>query len=271
MAPTFPPYLYIIQPVADMREDKTMQSKVVSQALFSEKIAVGEHEGGWSCITTPDGYSGWVRSEAYIACLRPYETTCTVSRLAAHLYRLNAIEYGPAATLPYGSRLHVLDASDARWIKIAFPDTNEYYIQKGDVMLQQPRLAKGDLPAFSRIFLGLPYTWGGRSSFGYDCSGFVQMLYSHLGILLPRDARQQILDARFKTCGIDQAGPGDLLFFGKAEDRIMHVGMSLGGRQFIHATSRENQPWIRISSLCDFEWSGDPAACYPYRTGRQLI
>lgn len=164
-----------------------------------------------------------------------------------------------------------MDASNPRWVKVARPDGQEYFIQKGDLLEEETCRTKGDLIRFSQKFLGLPYTWGGRSSFGFDCSGFVQMLYGRLGIVLQRDARQQILDPRLTACRMDEIEPGDLLFFGKAEQKILHVGLSLGAGQFIHATSRENQPWIRISKLTDFEWSGDAAARYPCRTGRRLV
>lgn len=264
-------HLYIVKPFVDMREDKDFASKVVSQALFSEEISVDKQEKGWSHITTPDGYTGWIPSDTYVGRKEPYKNNCIVSRLSAHLYRLKDIEYGPAATLPYGSTLHALDDSDPRWVKVALPDGQEHYMQKGDLRNGPHSMqTKCDLIPFCQHFLGLPYTWGGRSSFGYDCSGFVQMLYSHLDILLPRDSHQQILDPRFKTCEIDQLEPGDLLFFGKAEHRILHVALSLGEGRFIHATSRENQPWIRISTLTDFEWSGNSAAHYPFRIGRQL-
>ncbi|MCP5492677.1 MAG: C40 family peptidase [Chlamydiales bacterium] len=97
------------------------------------------------------------------------------------------------------------------------------------------------MPQFSQKFLGLLYIWGGRSSFGYDCSGFVQMLYSQIGIKLQRDAKQQILDSRLQSIKIDELKLGDLIFFGKSDQRIMHVGMYIGNEQFIHATARENK------------------------------
>ncbi|MDP1880577.1 MAG: SH3 domain-containing C40 family peptidase, partial [Parachlamydiaceae bacterium] len=180
-------------------------------------------------------------------------------------------EFGPIKTLPYGSKLEALDSTDLRWIKVSLPDGTEGYIQKGDVTPEQEILYKNDLVLFSQKFLGLPYTWGGRSSFGFDCSGFVQMLYSQIGINLLRDARQQVLDSRFCTICMDDHEPGDLIFFGRSEQQILHVGMYIGDGQFIHATSKECKPWIRISHLSDFEWSGNHEASYPFRIFRQLF
>jgi len=86
-------------------------------------------------------------------------------------------------------------------------------------------------------FLGLPYLWGGRSTKGFDCSGFTQTVLKLNGISLPRDANMQV-----KT-GIEivlddsltNLKPGDLLFFGRDIDHIFHVGIYIGNNQFIHS------------------------------------
>lgn len=262
---------YINVPVVNMRENPTNESAVVSQATFAEKIAVEKETEGWSYIATSDGYSGWVQSSACVSLPQPYEASLTVSRpLGAHLYHVKDTEFGPVKTLPYGSQLRAVDETDARWIQVLLPDSTFAYIQKGDVLPESKLMHKEELIEFSQKFLNLPYTWGGRSSFGFDCSGFVQMLYGKIGINLQRDSKQQVKDARFRLVSEKELEPGDLLFFGKSEQKIMHVGLYIGKGQFIHATARENKPWIRISQLTDFEWSGHPNAYYPYRTARQL-
>jgi len=264
-------FFYVNEPVIDMREEPSSASKVASQTIFSENVKVQEESDDWSCIITPDGYSGWVLSKSLINLSQPYHSSITTARLRAHVYGIMDTEYGHIKSLPYGTKLKSLDSTNSRWIKIALPDGLECYIQKGDVANETPLLSKEDLIPFSQKFLGLPYTWGGRSSFGYDCSGFVQMLYSHMGIHLQRDARQQILDSRFRVIDLSELEPGDLIFFGRSPQKITHVGMAIGEGQFIHAAAQENQPWIRISNLSDFEWSGNEKALYPYRTARQLV
>jgi gamma-D-glutamyl-L-lysine dipeptidyl-peptidase len=258
-------FTYIHVPVADMREKAASDSKVVSQALFGEKVFPGEREGEWTSIITPDGYTGWVKSACLIG-RSEYPQAIEVSRLSAHVYPVADTEYGPLMTLPFGSKLEALDQSDSRWIPIRLIDGKEAFIQKGDVIPEEH-----DLRSLSQKFLGLPYTWGGRSSFGYDCSGFVQMLYHRLGIQLPRDARQQILDPRCKPIALDQLALGDLIFFGKSEKEIKHVGMSLGENLFIHTSPRENKPYLRISALADWEWSGREDTPNPFRTARRLL
>ena len=262
---------YVDQPVVTMREQPTTDSKVASQAIFSEKVEVGATQDGWTFVKTSDGYSGWVPSGSFIELKSPYETSLMVSRPSAHVYGIKDTETGPLLTLPYGSRLKALDTTDPRWIAIALPNGKSCYIQKGDVAPEAKPETKADLAVLSQKFIGLPYAFGGRSSFGYDCSGFVQMLYTQMNISLPRNAQQQFLDTRFKTVKLCDAQPGDLIFFGASEQKIVHVGMYLGNDLFIHAMVRENQPWIQISNMTSLYWSGKYDSALPYRAIRQLV
>jgi gamma-D-glutamyl-L-lysine dipeptidyl-peptidase len=264
-------FFYINEAVLDMKENPKQDSKIVSQALFSEELSIQETSDNWIQIVTPDGYTGWVLKDKVITLSEPYQTHDKTSRLKAHVYGVKDTEYGPVISLPYNTKLNVVDRSDPRWCTILLPNNQKCYIQKGDLASEPTLSNKRDLCEFSKKFLGLPYTWGGRSSFGYDCSGFIQMLYNQIGISLQRDARLQIQDNRLQEVTIDELEPGDLLFFGKSDQKIKHVGMYLRDKNFIHAcTTTENKPWIRISNLTDFEWSGDKNAYYPFRTFRKL-
>ena len=93
-------------------------------------------------------------------------------------------------------------------------------------------------------YLGTPYVWGGASPGGFDCSGFVMYVYAQLGVSLPHNAAMQ-----YNTVGSyvprDQLEPGDLVFF----DGLGHVGMYIGGGQFIHAPHTGDV--VKISSLGD--------------------
>lgn len=85
----------------------------------------------------------------------------------------------------------------------------------------------------ARRFVGAPYLWGGMSPNGVDCSGFVQEVFRLCGHPLPR-----LADDQFKeTSPIDEPSPGDLVFFSTYLPGPSHVGISLGGLDFIHASS----------------------------------
>ena len=262
--------LFFVQaPVATMRESPNLSSKPVSQALFAEAVKVEDEGRDWVLICTPDNYLGWTLRENLVGRESVYATSLKVSRLAAHVYRGPDTEYGPLMTLTFGACLQEIDR-DERWVKVDLPSGQEAFIQSGDVVPLEPLQGKKDLVAFSQRFLGLPYTWGGRSSLGYDCSGFVQMLYQQIGIALKRDSKDQVQDERLITIALEDLEPGDLVFFGKKPGSTQHVGLYIGDGSFIHATAREKQPWIRISRFTDLEWSGDRDATYPYRQAKQL-
>lgn len=256
-------FYLICKSIAEMREGPSVSSKVVSQALFGEEVGIGEKVGGWIRISTPDHYIGWVQKEALLVRQTPYPKDLEISRLSAHVYHVPDTEYGPILTLPFGVHLQALPFNDPRWIKVALVSGEEGYVQKGDVLVE-----KKDIVSFIKQFIGLPYTWGGRSSFGYDCSGFVQMVCKRIGLHLPRDAREQILDARLKEVSIEETKLGDLVFWGISEKKIGHVGIALGQGEFIHTSSKENLPFLRISKLSDPEWSG--AGTYSYRVAKRV-
>lgn len=270
-------FYYISSPVIDMREQPKQESEIVSQAYFSEEVSVIEEAQNWVKIETAiDHYQGWVQKDSL--CQRkdsflsnPLTAIAKVNQCVAHVYGVQDTVYELILTLPFDSRLEVIEQkqeSNSRWIKVSLVDGREGYIQRGDVTFNSTFLNRDQMCSLSSQFLGLPYTWGGRSSFGYDCSGFVQMLYRQMGIYLPRDSKDQMQWKGFTTISIDSLLPGDLIFFGLAEDKIRHVGMYLGNNQFIHATTAENLPYIRMSRLSDPEWNG--SGRFNYRATRKL-
>ena len=93
------------------------------------------------------------------------------------------------------------------------------------------------------LYLHAPYLWGGRSPFGIDCSGFVQMLYKLEDVKLLRDARQQATQGEVISL-LAEADAGDLLFFDDEEDNINHVGILCGRNHIIHCSGK-----VRIDAL----------------------
>lgn len=86
--------------------------------------------------------------------------------------------------------------------------------------------------AYSKMFLGLPYVNGGVTPNGFDCSGFVQYVYAHFGIKLPRTTSEQV-KVGVKVNQSDLK-PGDIVFFGTANN-VYHDGIYIGGGRFIHS------------------------------------
>lgn len=96
----------------------------------------------------------------------------------------------------------------------------------------------------ARHFMGVPYVWGGTTPSGFDCSGFVQRVFALNGIHLPRLADAQYYQGR----PVKNPSPGDLVFFSTYLPGPSHVGIYLGGNQFIHASSHRG---VTVSSLTE--------------------
>lgn len=245
----------VTHPVLNLYSAGTEDADVVSQAIFGTQVAVLETAGDWLRVRTPDAYTGWIERAGVAAIQEPYQPRAAVANLYAHVYREQSITgHKPILTLPFESRLQIGDSSDDGWIEVLFPDGRSGWIQRGDVKLDPAPIDSSAMLELGRRFLGLPYTWGGTSSFGYDCSGFTQMLLRQRGIVMPRDADQQA--AWEGVAPVERANlePGDLLFFGPDAGKITHTGMYIGNDQFIHATAHE-RPVIQISRLSEPHWT----------------
>ncbi len=251
----------VVQPVANMYSRASVDADVVSQAIFSTNAAILEQAGAWLKIRTPDDYTGWMEADAVLR-LPPYARSGRVAQveaLFANLYReKNITTHRPVMTIPFESRLEIAgDPADSggRWLQVRLPDDRSAWVQAGDVTLgPRNNTPIPDIIAWSKRFIGLPYLWGGVSTFGYDCSGFTQMLCRRRGYLLPRDADLQANWGGVKPVDKADLQPGDLLYFGPSPDKITHTGMYIGNGQFINATAWQH-PIVQICDLGDSHWT----------------
>jgi len=101
----------------------------------------------------------------------------------------------------------------------------------------------GGVVGIAMQYLGVPYVWGGASPSGFDCSGFTMYVYAQVGVSLPHNAAMQY--GMGSAVSRDQLAPGDLVFF----NGLSHVGMYIGGGQFVHAPHTGDV--VKISSLSE--------------------
>jgi hypothetical protein len=197
-----------------------------------------------------DGYIGWTRTAALHLCdrkvVRAYHKFADVivqAGLARSFDRVGRDAQWVGA-LPFGVKLPLVD-SKRGWAALRLPDDRVWWVKESEVLplTERPKAnATGIAFALDRIrsFVGIPYQWGGRSPYGYDCSGLAQTFWTFMGVQIPRDADQQFRVGKIVK---GKPRPGDLIFFGGDDanladartHRITHVAISLGGDDLIHA------------------------------------
>ena len=265
------PWALVNRSVSDLRREPRNLSERVSQGLLGESVRILQGHGEWSWVRMEhDGYMGWMHTAALYPCsqedVTAYQASCKwlvldelLPATAQPVYPTTQgadEEVHWTGKLPFGIRLP-LEGLMGNSAQVRLPDGQLCWVQASG-LLSMEDCPKPDLPginlALKRMqrLTGVPYLWGGRTPFGYDCSGLSQMFLSFLGIHAPRDADQQYR-AGEPVAGDPQ--PGDLLFFGEQRTTqpqarfasITHVGISLGGEQIIHANGAT---WsVAINSL----------------------
>lgn len=252
--------LVVARPVVDMHRNPGADSDVVSQALYGTDVLSLKQQADWDDIRTADGYTGWVQASDLGALhgtpYAPDGKAVRVAALSANVYREpDVTRHAPLLQLPWEARLETRAAAGTgRWIQVQLVDGQTGWVQRGDVSTSFAPLSVEEMLQLAHRFLGITYTWGGASSFGFDCSGFTQMLERQRGIEMPRDADLQAEWSGVIPVKREDLQPGDLLFFGASAARITHTGMYIGNGEFIHDTTHDH-PGVQISRLDDLPWT----------------
>ena len=281
-------------PVADLYERADVSGPLADQALFGELVTVPPQpeacrdvSGELVLVETKAPYKGYVPiaslwpwpsdKPAYLqaSALGPQKARLRVTARLSNVYRSPDVTLSnPRLVLPLHSELKLFEIVSARWLKVELPDGGQAYIQRGDVEMLNAPLAPSSacLVAEARKYEGTPYLWGGRSTLGIDCSGLVSNAFMACGVIAPRDAGPQM--AWSALVAIDKQTdlqPGDLLFFGSADQKsgsppkVAHVGIFVGAGRFLHATTSE-RPTVHESPLSEADWQRRYLGARRYRT-----
>jgi len=203
-----------------LRKENRHGSEMVSQLLYNELYTVLDKTSEWVLIQTDfDQYEGWIQAKQF--CGISKEDYKALKNKQLYLTDKPIVEY------------------QGKFLSMGTP----LYMPHPDAVEMPSEFHPELMVDYAKKMLNIPYLWGGRTSFGIDCSGLVQVCARLAGLLMPRDASQQI------QCGelvyfLQETQPGDLAFFGNEEGRITHVGIVMENEQIIHASGQ-----VRIDFL----------------------
>jgi hypothetical protein len=247
--------------VANLRSKPGHSAELATQSILGTPVKIFKKRSGFYYVQTPDNYLAWMDDDGFYPVNKSELDDWLNSEKVIYLK-----DYGFSYSKPDKNSQRVSDLvignllkiknSSGDFIEVIYPDGRTAFVEQNSVMnyndwlkITEPNSKKILERAYS--FMGIPYLWGGTSAKGMDCSGFTKTVYYMSGIVLPRDASQQVYTGELIDTenGFDNLQPGDLLFFGfKAaadkKERITHVGIYIGDGDFIHASGM-----VKINSL----------------------
>ena len=265
-----------------MRIKPDYESALETQELMGTVVEIVGEDGYWREIVSPQPYRAWATEKGLVEMskeeLDAYEAAPKViyTGLYGHIYKESSNRSETICDLVGGDIMRYV-GKKGKWTEVMLPSGRKGYVPAKEL---EPHtgfvsIAQGEgsaesispetteaIIAEAQKLLGVPYLWGGMSAKGVDCSGLVRISHIMNGILLPRNASQQVKcgervevprqarndreAALEATANLER---GDLVFFGTpATDekpmRITHVGIYLGEGKIIHSSHM-----VRINSL----------------------
>lgn len=211
-------------PVAPLRPSPSNDVGIDTEVLFGETVRVFDvHDGLAFVQCEKDGYVGYLPSDVL---RQPTNATHVIVVPRTFVYREPELKTYPIHALSMGSRVNFVGEAEVRGTKYLVTDEGHGVIACH--CIEAGKSMSGDRVDIALQFLHTPYLWGGRSGFGIDCSGLVQLAMSMVGETAPRDT-----DMQFKSLGddVDRASlkRGDLVFWKG------HVGLMEDEQTLLHA------------------------------------
>lgn len=255
--------------VANLRSNPQHSAELATQATMGTPLKVYKEEDSWFLVQTPDKYLAWV-DRGGIQLLSDSEINSWLEAPKVIFTRAFGESYKEAeensevvSDLVAGNVFELLGEENG-FYKVKYPGGQTAFITTESAEIYEDWLESRDpsgenLVQTSKSLMGLPYLWGGTSPKGVDCSGYTKTIYFLNGIVIPRDASQQVHTGKLvdSTRNFENLIPGDLLFFGRpatdsTSEKVVHVGMWIGNNKFIHSMGSVHVSTVDTTSA-DFD------------------
>ena len=210
--------------IVPIRLEPNDNSEQISQLLYGDAFKILEVKIKWTKIKLCfDNYIGWISNKQYELI---NEKQLKLLEKNPQVYSYDLVEFiendkHELIAIPLGSNLNALNI-----LKHKYDGNTISGVQD-----------KSKIVSTALRFLNSPYSWGGRTPFGIDCSGFTQMVYKLNGYKLERDSHLQAKQGS-PLSFIEESEPGDLAFFDNDEGKIIHVGIIMDNNHIIHASGK---------------------------------
>ena len=240
-----PKYKIVNTSVANIYESDSFSSQLITQALLWEALNICDKKNNWYKVKQKDGYIGWIH-EFYTIDSLIYDDNKLLQnhnnwfwvkdRFTSVLLKDNSKNF-----LSFGTILQCF--LDKERCFSLLPNNERVAVNKSSLLKFSKKYPLKDIVSYAINLIGSPYLWGGKSSFGYDCSGFVQILYQMAGYLLPRDCNDQVKSKLLISINMNNIEVGNLVFF-EENNFITHVGIFINQYEYLHSAGN-----VKINSI----------------------